>query len=184
MVVNPWESWGLWLINIVVLPMRLQTTSAPSVLSLTPTLRYPCSVLWLAASIYICINKALAKPLRRHPYQDPVSKQELLGINNNVWVLVAAYGMIPSWGSIWMTFPSVTVALFVPTFPLDRDSSVLKFEWVALHIVFTGSLSFVGYFNECHPYWVLGACFPGIWDFLLATCSSPSPIATCHCSIS
>jgi hypothetical protein len=46
------------------------------------------------------------------------------------------------------------------------------------------SLPFVGYFN-CHPHGILGgSCFPGIWDFLVATPSSPSPIATHLCSIS
>jgi hypothetical protein len=32
---SPWELWGYWLVDIVVLPMGLQTPSAPSVLSLT-----------------------------------------------------------------------------------------------------------------------------------------------------
>jgi hypothetical protein len=35
---SPWELWGFWLVDIVVLPMELQTPSAPSVLSLTPSL--------------------------------------------------------------------------------------------------------------------------------------------------
>ena len=34
---SPWE---LWLVDIVVLPMGLQTSSVPSVLSLTPPLRF------------------------------------------------------------------------------------------------------------------------------------------------
>ena len=33
-----WKLWGVWLVDIVVLPMRLQTPSTPSVLSLTPPL--------------------------------------------------------------------------------------------------------------------------------------------------
>jgi hypothetical protein len=36
-----------------------------------------CSVWWLAASIHICISKALAETLRRHPYQAPISKHFL-----------------------------------------------------------------------------------------------------------
>jgi hypothetical protein len=35
---SPWELCEVWLIDIVVLPMGLQTPSAPSVLSLTPPL--------------------------------------------------------------------------------------------------------------------------------------------------
>jgi hypothetical protein len=45
--------------------------------------------------------------------------------------LVTVYGWIPRWGSLWMTFPSVSVLLFVPAFPLDRNNSGLKFlRWV------------------------------------------------------
>ena len=56
---------GVWLVDIVVFPMGLQTPSAPSVLSLTPPLGFPCSVQWLAASICLCICQVLAEPLRR-----------------------------------------------------------------------------------------------------------------------
>ena len=55
----PGNSGGVWLVDIVVLPMGLQTPSAPSVLSLTPPLVSPCSVGWLAANICICICQAL-----------------------------------------------------------------------------------------------------------------------------
>jgi hypothetical protein len=70
-------SWGVLLVDIVVLPMGLQTPSAPSVLSLTLPLGSPCSVRWLAASIHICICQALEEPLRRQLYQAPVSKHLL-----------------------------------------------------------------------------------------------------------
>jgi len=58
-----WGVW-VWLVDIVVLPMGLQTSSAPSVLFLTPPLGSLCSVWWLVTLILICISKAL----RRHPY--------------------------------------------------------------------------------------------------------------------
>jgi hypothetical protein len=64
---------GVWMVDIVVLPMRLQTPSTPSVLSLTHLLGTLHSVQWLAVSIHLCICKALAGPLRRQPYQAPVS---------------------------------------------------------------------------------------------------------------
>jgi hypothetical protein len=69
---SPWEFWGgegVWLVDIAVLPVGLQTPSTPSVLSLTPLLRTLCSVQWLSANICLCICKALAGPLRRQPYQ-------------------------------------------------------------------------------------------------------------------
>ena len=55
---------GVWLVDIVVLPMGLQTPSAPSVLPVAPPLGSPCSVQWLATSILICISKALSEALR------------------------------------------------------------------------------------------------------------------------
>ena len=51
----PWELWEAWLVDVVVLPMGLQTPSDPSVLFLTPSLGTLCSVQWLAASICLCI---------------------------------------------------------------------------------------------------------------------------------
>ena len=76
---SPWELWGVgfWLVDIVVLPIGLQTPSARSVLSLTPPLGALRSVQWLAASIRLCICQALAEPFRRQLYQAPVSKHFL-----------------------------------------------------------------------------------------------------------
>jgi hypothetical protein len=65
------------MVHIVVSPMGLQTPSAPSVLSLAPSLRTLCSVQWLAVSIHFCIYQVLAEPLRRQLYQAPVSKNLL-----------------------------------------------------------------------------------------------------------
>jgi hypothetical protein len=64
----------VWLVDIVDLPMELQTPSTPSVLPLTPPSGSPCSVQWMAVSICICIGQALAEPLRKQPYQAPASK--------------------------------------------------------------------------------------------------------------
>jgi hypothetical protein len=68
---------GVWLVGIVVLPMGLQTPSAPSVLPLTPPVGSLCSVRRLAASIQICICQALVEPLGRELYQALVSKHFL-----------------------------------------------------------------------------------------------------------
>ena len=74
---SPWELWGFWLVHIVVPPMGLQPSSAPSVLSLTPSLGTLCSVQWVAVSIYLCICQALAEPLRRQLYQASVNQHLL-----------------------------------------------------------------------------------------------------------
>ena len=52
----------------------LQIFSAPSVLSLAPSLESPCSVQWLAASMLSSICMTLAESLRKHPYLVPASK--------------------------------------------------------------------------------------------------------------
>jgi hypothetical protein len=57
--------------------MKLQTPSAPWVLSLAPPLGTLCSVSWLAVNLHFCICQALAEPLRRQLYQAPVSKHLL-----------------------------------------------------------------------------------------------------------
>jgi hypothetical protein len=88
MQLEPWVppcvllGWWLspWLVDIVFLPMRLQTPSAPSVLSLTPPLGTPCSVQWLAESICLYICQALAESLRRKLYQAPVTMHFLVSI--------------------------------------------------------------------------------------------------------
>ena len=69
-----WPS-KLWLVQIVVLPIRLQNPSAPSVLSLTPPLRTPWWVQWLAVSIHLCVCQALAEPLRGQLYKTAVNMQ-------------------------------------------------------------------------------------------------------------
>jgi len=70
---SPWE---LWLVGILVF-MRLQNPSAPSILSLTPPMGTLFSIQWLTASNCPCICQVLADPLRRQLYQAPVSKHFL-----------------------------------------------------------------------------------------------------------
>jgi hypothetical protein len=54
---SPWNLWGVWLVDIIVLSMELQTPSAPSVLSLTPPLG-PHEQLngWLQASTSVFVR--------------------------------------------------------------------------------------------------------------------------------
>ena len=58
----------------IVLSMRLQTPSAPTVHAPTSPLGSLCSVQCLAVYICICIGQVLAMPLKRQLYQAPVSK--------------------------------------------------------------------------------------------------------------
>jgi len=95
----PGSSGGVWFVDIVVL-MGFPTPSVPSVLSLTPPLVSLCLVQWFAASILICISKALAKPLRRHPCQVPVNKHFLASA-----IVMTGFG-----GCIWDESPDRAVS--------------------------------------------------------------------------
>jgi hypothetical protein len=86
----------VWLVDIIMLPMGLQTSSAPSILSLTPLLGTPCSVQWLTMSIHLCICQVLAELLRRQLYQAPASKHFLS--STMVSSLVTVYGIDPQVG--------------------------------------------------------------------------------------
>ena len=87
------------MVDIVLLPMGLQTPSSPSVPSLTLLLGAPHSVQWLAANIRLCICKALARLLRRQPYQAPVTMHFLAS------TIVSGFG-----NYIWDESPGVTVS--------------------------------------------------------------------------
>ena len=70
--------------------MRLQTPSAPIVLSLTPLLRTLQSVQCLAVIIWLCVCTALARPHRRQPYLANFSKYFLAaiimyGFGDTIW---------------------------------------------------------------------------------------------------
>jgi hypothetical protein len=104
---SPWELWEVWLVGLVVLPIGLQTPSAPWVLSLAPPMGTLCSVQQLAESIHLCICQAQQTAI------SDSCQQALVGIHNNVWVWRLYMGWIPRWGSPWMAFPSVSAPPFV-----------------------------------------------------------------------
>jgi hypothetical protein len=90
------ELWGYRLVHIVVLPMGLQTPSAPWVLSLDPSLG-------MIVSIYFCICQALTKALNRELYQAPVTRF----ICYSVWVLWLFIGCPSGAVSGWSFFQSL-----------------------------------------------------------------------------
>jgi hypothetical protein len=92
-------------------------------------------------------------------------QQVLLGISNSVWVWYLLMGWIPRWGSLWMTFPSISVPLFVPVFPLDRSNSGLKFlRWVGGPIPQLEAM-------PIHWIWSLQVLSPLCWVFQLMSSS-------------
>jgi len=123
---SPWEFWGFWLVNIVVLPIGLQTPSATSVLSLTTPLGTQFLVQWLAASIHLCICQALAEPLRRQLYQAPVSMHFLAstivtGFGDCLWD-GSPGGAVSEWSFFQSLFHSLSL-YFLPYFvpPSKKD---------------------------------------------------------------
>jgi len=85
---SPWELWKGLVGWYCCSSYGVANPLAPSIFSLTPPLGSLCSVWWLAASILICISKALAEPLRRHPYLAPVYKHFLVsvtGFDGCIW---------------------------------------------------------------------------------------------------
>ena len=67
------------------------------------------------------------------PQETPISgsfQQAPVGIHNSDWVWWLSMGLIPSWGSLWMAFPSVSTPNFVPVcscdyfVPHSKDQSI------------------------------------------------------------
>ena len=112
---SPSKLLGVWLVDIVVLPVGLQTHSVHSVLSLIPPLGTPCSLQWLAESICLYIVR-LWESLSADRYIRFLSERASC-IYNSIWVWCLYMGWIPRWDSLWMAFPSVTAPYFVFVFP-------------------------------------------------------------------
>ena len=95
---SPWELWGFWLVDIVVLFYEVENPFSSISPSLAPSLGSPCSVQWLAESIHLCICQALAEPLRRQLYQAAVSRHFLASAI--VSELISVYGMDSPGGAV------------------------------------------------------------------------------------
>jgi hypothetical protein len=52
--------------------------------------------------------------------------QACFGISNSACIWCLRTSWITLWSSLWMTFPYLCFIIFVPQFPLDRNSSALK----------------------------------------------------------
>ena len=106
----------------IVLPMGLQSPSAPLVLTLALLLGSLGSVQWLAMSICICIGGVLVEPLSGQPYQAPVSKCFLASVI--VWGIGVCRwngplgGVASGWPILQPLFH-----FFVHVFLLDRNIS-------------------------------------------------------------
>ena len=118
------------MVDIVVLPMRLQIPPAPTVHALTSPLGFSCSVQCLCTSTSVLVRfwqslsgdsyiRLLSASTSWHP-------QYSLGF-------MSACGIDPP--GFWIVFPSVSAPLFVLVCHLDRSNSGLNFwRWVGGHI--------------------------------------------------
>ena len=122
--------------------MGLQTPSAPSVPYPTPPSGTLCSVQWLAASIHFCICQALAEPLRKQPYQAPVSKHFLAsaivsGFGGCIWD-ESPVGAVSGWPflqSLLHTLSPYFLLYFVPPSKKHRSIHTVVFLLLRLHMV-------------------------------------------------
>ena len=137
------EWGGVWLVNIVVLPMGLQTPSTPSVLSLTPLLGTPRSFQWLAVNIHLCICEALAEPLRRQLYQAPFSMHFLAstivsGFGNCIWD-ESPGGAVSGWPFLQTLLhilsPYLLPWVFCSHSKKDRSIHTLAFLLLEFHVL-------------------------------------------------
>jgi hypothetical protein len=104
---SPRELWRCWLVHIVVPPMRLQTPSAPWVLSLTPSLETLCSVQLVGREHPLLYLPGTGRASQETAKSDSC-QQNIVGICNSVWVWWLYMGWIPRWGCLWMVIPSVS----------------------------------------------------------------------------
>jgi hypothetical protein len=120
---SPWEFWGFRLDDILILNMRLQPPSAPTVFVLTSSLG-SCALfnVSLCTSVFVWLWQRSQETAVLGSCQ-----QVLLGISNSVWFWCQQMGWIPRWGSLCMGFSSVSAPLFVHAFPFDRRNSGLIF---------------------------------------------------------
>jgi hypothetical protein len=138
----PGSSGGVWLIDIVVLPMELQTPSAPSVLSVAPSLGTLCSFQWLTGSIHLCVCQALVEPLRRQLYQAPVSRHFLestivSGFDDCIWD-GSPGGIVFGWLFLQSLLHTLS-QYFVP--PSKKDKSIAHFVWSSFFLRFMWSVN-------------------------------------------
>ena len=130
---RPWE---LWLVDIVVLSMELQTSSTASVLSLAPPLGTPCSVQWLPASIRLYFSGS-----DRASQEKTISgscQHILLGIHNSdcIWD-ESPGGAVSGWPflqSLLHTFSQYFLSILFPLLkrikePTLWSSFFLSFMW-------------------------------------------------------
>jgi len=110
---SSWELWSgrVWWVDIVALPMGLQipfssfipfSNSSIGDSLLSPLVGCEHTPLYLSCSVRACQEIAISGSCQ-HAF---------LGICNTVWVWCLYMGCIPRWGSLWMTFPSVSAPHF------------------------------------------------------------------------
>jgi hypothetical protein len=183
---SPRELWEVRLVDIVLLPMWLQSPSALSVLPLTLPLGYQCSVRWWAISICICIGQAVAEHHRNQLHQASVSKCFLES------AIVSGFGVSKWVGSLggaisrWPFFSLCSSLCSCISF--RQEQSLVKiFEMGGWSHHSTGGhaypLNMISFF--CWGFQTIGNLLL-LWNLGCSSGypSSPSPTTTYFCSIS
>jgi hypothetical protein len=108
----------VWLVDIAVLPIGLQ--------SLTLPLGSSCSVQCLAVSMCICLSQVLGDPPRGQSFQAPVCKHIKASGKASGFGICTCDGSKGRAVSEWLGLQSL-LHFFVLAFPLDRNNYGLKF---------------------------------------------------------
>ena len=111
------ELWGVQLIDTIVLPMGLQSPSAPSVLPLTLPLGSLGSVLWL----WVFASVLGAGRTSQRTAIPGSCLQALFGICNSIGVWCLQMEWVLRWGSLWKAFPSVSAQFFCPCISFRQE---------------------------------------------------------------
>jgi hypothetical protein len=133
-----------WLVDIVLF-VGLQSSLAPSVLSLTPPFRTLLSAQWVAVSTCLRTCQALAEPLRRQLYQAPVNIHFLAptvvsSFGDCIWNgspggAVSGWPFLQPLNLTCLYICSYEVFFFFSSSKKDRNTQTLVFFLFELYVV-------------------------------------------------
>jgi hypothetical protein len=134
------ELWGVWLVDIIVLPMGLQTPYS----SFSPFTDSSTEDSMLSPMVGCEHSESKAS---QETAISSSRQQALLGISNSVWVWCLYMEWLLRWGSLWMAFFfSISALHFVSVFPpVNIFFSLLRIEastlWSSFFLSFTWSVN-------------------------------------------
>jgi hypothetical protein len=112
---SPWKLWGLWLIDVIAIPMGLHDPFS----SFNPLSNSSIGHLVFHTMVDCKHLPLFLSGSSRVSQETTISgscQHALLGIHNSICVWWLYMGWISGWDSLWMAFPSVSAPHFVSVF--------------------------------------------------------------------